>query len=375
MNELTESQLNNPQVLIRSIIQRVATGPELSKDISEREAQLAVKAMLEGKIDYVQIAIFLIGLRMKRETDAEFKGILRGVMDATNTITADVDEVVDIADPYNGYNRSLPATPFVPVVLAELGIATVCHGLWTVSPKYGITHHQVLKAAGVNVNLNMATAAARLADQNIGWTYIDQKEFCPGLHQLVDLRTKIVKRTPITTVEVLTGPIRGQHKTHLITGYVHKPYARIYAMLARCSGFDSALLVRGVEGGVAPSLRQMGRCFYYHDGGKEQSIDIDPTQLGIESLVRAAPFPDDLRKVDVSATGIGMDVDNEQAAKAAADVGLRALKGESGVVYDGVVYAASLCLMHLKRFQTLTEAAKKVRGVLDSGRAYDRLLK
>jgi len=46
---------------------------------------------------------------------------------------------------------------------------------------------------------------------------------------------------------------------------VHKPYPRIYALLARHAGFDSALLVRGVEGGVVPSLRQTGVCFSYRN--------------------------------------------------------------------------------------------------------------
>jgi uroporphyrin-III C-methyltransferase/precorrin-2 dehydrogenase/sirohydrochlorin ferrochelatase len=35
---------------------------------------------------------------------------------------------------------------------------------------------------------------------------------------------------------------------------VHKPYPRIYALLARHAGFDSALIVRGVEGSVIPLL-------------------------------------------------------------------------------------------------------------------------
>ena len=51
---------------------------------------------------------------MKRETDDENKGILQGIRDKTKTVVADVDELVDIADPYNGYGRSLPSSPFLP---------------------------------------------------------------------------------------------------------------------------------------------------------------------------------------------------------------------------------------------------------------------
>ena len=44
-------------------------------------------------------------------------------------------------------------------------------------------------------------------------------------------------------------------------------YPRIYALLARHAGFDSALLVRGVEGGVIPGLNQTGKVFRYLDRG------------------------------------------------------------------------------------------------------------
>ncbi len=92
----------------------------------------------------------------------------------------------------------------------------------SVGPKYGVTHHQVLRAAGLPVDLTPEEAAARLGDPEIGWAYVDQKVFCPKLYALIELRTLIVKRPAITTVEVMAGPIRGRTKTHLITGYVQQ---------------------------------------------------------------------------------------------------------------------------------------------------------
>ena len=62
--------------IMHSIIQRIATGPELSKDISLEEARLGMQAILENAVDPVQAGIFFIALRMKRESRDEFKGIL-----------------------------------------------------------------------------------------------------------------------------------------------------------------------------------------------------------------------------------------------------------------------------------------------------------
>ncbi|MDX1376660.1 MAG: hypothetical protein R3357_13920, partial [Burkholderiales bacterium] len=277
--------------LMDSILKRIATGPELSKDISREEAREGMRLVLEGGVDPVQAGVFLIALRMKRETDDENRGLLEAIREATQRATAPVDELLDLGDPYDGYNRTLPAAPFLPAVLAACGVASVSHGVQCMGPKYGVTHRQVLAAAGMPVDLSPQEAAARLGDARIGWAYVDQKAFCPKLYALAHLRTLIVKRPAITTAEVLAGPLRGRRRTHLVTGYVHKPYPRIYALLARHAGFDSALIVRGVEGGVIPGLTQTGKVFRVLGEAEEIPVEFKPAELGIDAAVRAPRIP------------------------------------------------------------------------------------
>ena len=372
MVENVQTLKPEPSAVMRSILRRIATGPELSKDISRAEARDGMRFVLDGQVDPVQAGIFLIALRMKRETDDENCGVLDALREATETVTAAVDEVVDIADPYDGFNRTLPASPFLPTVLAACGVPALSHGVERMGPKYGVTHRQVLAAAGRRVDLSTQQAAAQLADVHIGWAYVDQGAFCPKLYRLATLRTLIVKRPAITTVEVLLGPIRGRRRTHLVTGYVHKPYPRIYALLARASGFDSALIVRGVEGGVVPSLRQTGKVFYYHDGGAEQSLELEPAELGIHQTVRAAPIPDEISKqTDEEETSLASP-DTAAIARAAAQAGIEALQGKSGPTYDGLLCSAALCLWHLRRYESLSAAAAAARRAIDSGAALAR---
>ncbi len=362
-----------PQVTMRSIIQRIATGPELSKDISEEEARQGTAAIFENQVDPVRAAIFFIALRMKRETAEENRGVLDAIRDYTLSVTAEVDEVVDLADPYDGYNRTLPASPFLPPLLAACGVPTVSHGLDSVGPKFGITHRHVLAAAGAPVDLSTQEAAARLADPALGWSYVDQAQFCPRLHDLVALRQKMIKRPVLTTVEVLAKPISGRQKTHFVTGYVHKPYPPVYAMLARHVGFDSALLVRGTEGGVIPSLRQAGKYFAYHDKGEEQPVEIDPGAIGIRQEVRAVPLPEDLPEAEQPGDDIALSVNVAAAAQAAADAGMAALRGETGATYDSLLYSAAMILQHVGKYPDLVSAAAQVRAVLASGAAAERV--
>jgi anthranilate phosphoribosyltransferase len=353
--------------LMRSIIQRIATGPELSKDISAEEARAGMSLILDGRVDPVQAAIFLIALRMKRESDAEYCGVLDALRDASDTTIVPVDDLLDIGDPYDGFIRSLPPSPFLPAVMAACGVPTVAHGVETMGPKYGVTHRQILRAAGIPTDLSVAGAAQRLADKNIGWAYVDQQVFCPKLHHLAGLRSLIVKRPVLTTVEVCIGPLRARGRTHLMTGFVHKAYPRIYAMLARHSGFSSALIIRGVEGGVIPTLRQAGKFSYFHDDGVEQMREIMPAEFGFDAPIRpvALPVPPDTK----NAADQAHVPDNAAMVYATAELGLATLDGKPGPMRDGLISAAATALVHTQRYATLISAADAVRTVLDNGQA------
>jgi anthranilate phosphoribosyltransferase len=346
----------DPRIVMRSCLQKVATGPELSKDLSFEEAHAAMACILDKKVDAVQAGVFLIALRMKRETDDENKAILRAILDASDSVVAAVDEVVDVADPYDGFSRGLPMSPFLPAVLAACGVSCVSHGLESVGPKFGITHRHVLRAAGIDVDLTPMQAAARIEHPDIGWAYVDQRASCPKLHDLVGLRNLIVKRPAITTVEVLTGPVRGRRQTHLMTGYVHKAYPRIYGMLARYVGFDSALLVRGVEGGIIPSLQHPSRVFHCYGDDEPQLRSFNPMELDIKQSNRAVPIPGEITSSDA-----------DSGAMAAAEMGLQALAGKPGPAYDSLVYGTTLALVHLRHHSSLTAAAETVRTVLNTG--------
>jgi anthranilate phosphoribosyltransferase len=366
------TQVAQDKALMHSIIQRVATGPELSKDISQDEARAGMRAILDGHIDPVQAAIYLIGLRMKRETPDENRGVLDGIIDRTERITADVDELVDIGDPYDGYNRTLPASPFLPALMAACGIPAVSHGMETVSPKFGVTHRQVMRAAGKNDSLTSQQAAEQIANSDIGWAYVDQSQFCPKLNDLTDFRTLVIKRPTITTVETETMPICAKGKTHHVCGYVHKPYPPVYAMLAAHSGFDTALLVRGIEGGVIPSLRQPGKLFSYKGETVVREADPSPQELGFEHELRAVPVPESCKQEEGSKEEVTGEYNREAFAKAAVEAGLAALGGEKGMTYDALVYGAANILWHLGKYDSIAEAADFVRGVLDSGEALKR---
>ena len=359
--------------LMRSVIQRVATGPELSKNISYEEAQAVMHSLLDGSADPVQAGVFLIGLRMKRETEDEIKGVMDALQQRTSVVSAKAENVVAVADPYNGFNRTLQGSFFALPVLAACGVSVYSHGVESGGPKFGVTHHTIIKALGGDPNRSTESAAERISDKAIGWAYLDQKTMCPALYSLNELRARIVKRPVLSTTEVLVSPIKGQNKTHLITGYVHKPYRDTYCMLAKHVGYDSLLLVRGTEGGIIPSFRAAAHVVRYDDNTEYEELDHDLTELDLLRDYRAEDIPDDLPLASGDNYPIGMKWDIDALSALCAERGRDALQGKPGAVFDAAVLGAALVLWHCGEEPNLTAAVTKARTAISSGAALQHL--
>lgn len=358
--------------LIHSVLQRVATGPELSKNISYEESRSVTNALLDDKIDPVQAAVFLIGLRMKRETDDELKGMLDALNDRTTHVKAQCDDVVAMSDPYNGFNRTIHASLFVLPVLAACGVRAYSHGVELVGPKYGVTHHSIIKALGGNPLSDMDTVAAKISDNSVGWAYADQSMFCKPLSDLTSLRAKIIKRPALSTTEVMLTPVTGQKKTHLVTGYVHKPYRETYAMLSRHLKLDSMLLIRGTEGGVIPSFRAKAHFVRYEGSNDAEEHDVELEPLELNRDYRAEDIPETM-PAPTDSNYIGMKWDVDALAKLCADKGLSALNGEPGAVYDAAVLGTALTLWHVGKVESLVQGASMAREAIASGEALRHL--
>lgn len=347
-------------------IQKVATGPDYSKDLDFDEAYATMKHILSGEADEVQTSIFFIAIRMKRETDEENRGILQALIDISPRIEINADNLIDLSDPYDGYIRGVPASPFLPAVLAACGWNTISHGIEILGPKHGVTHHNILKAAGKNPLLSLDQVKNTL-ESDAGWSYVDQSIYNPVLHDMQPLRKRIIKRQVLTTVEVLAQPFRAKGKTHFASGYVHKAYPPIYASLARQAEFDSMVLIRGVEGGIVPSLKQPGRYFSYENMGEESMTEISPLDLGIEQGFRNNPLPESLKGIEDNNTPDEI----AKLAKEAAEQGMAALNGDAGAARDSIIYSGAIILSQTANI-SMADAANQLKNAIDSGKALEK---
>ena len=401
---------------MRAYLQKVATGPELGKSLDRASARDAMAMILSGDADIVQAAVYLIALRIKRETLDETLGGLDALTDMRALCAVDCAQLLTIAEPFNGMLRAHPPMPFVPAVLAACGLPAYCHGVRTVAPKFGVTAHRVYRSIGIATDLTPSAAAAQLADDSIGWAYLDQSRYLPALYALRGLRARMVKRTCLSTLEVTLAPLRAR-RTQLLCGYVHRDYPPVYLALARACGYDGASVVRGVEGGCIPSLAQPSKLFCY-DADGERKLPLRPAELGIRHNERATAIAAQLAhetpvrvdeygdvggdgdvggksnsesqsqsqsksksKSNISNDALTTPIDVEASAAVCAALGRCALGGRADVdvddaavrtMRDAIIYGAAIGLMQCNCADDWRDAAQQARAAIDDGRALAR---
>jgi len=124
---------------MREAIQKIAVGPDRGRDIDRADAESVMRAILAGEIEEVQTAVFLIALRMKRESLGEFLGLFDAMQDSVQTVQASVEELYCLADPFDGYVRTITMTPFIAPVLAACGLPALMargYGAQGLSPRW-----------------------------------------------------------------------------------------------------------------------------------------------------------------------------------------------------------------------------------------------
>ena len=152
----------------------------------------------------------------------------------------------------------------------------------------------------------------------------------------------------------------------MIAGFYHAGYEDKLLGLMQARGLDAGLVIKGEEGSSHYGLR-----------------------LGKPSDARrkAINYVQGFRRVGGALTTVACDVDPEEygfcyeqsprpaevSARAFADMGLAALKGERGPVYDRIVLNVGLTDYYLGLSASAEEGLAEAREAMDSGRAHWRI--
>lgn len=240
---LTKISSNDFQRILLRLIEK--------QDLTYIDAKQASLLLLDNDTPGYLQASFLEALRLKRETDEENKAFYQYFLNQIDPIIIDCDPIIELGDSFDGVNRNNNYNLFTACLLGTLGYTTTICGNYTVAPKFGITHHQVLEKANKNPRLSRKEILDQLEENN--WVYVDQSIFHSQLWDKAQLRTEMVKRPFLATFEKILSPIVSTEGNMIATSYTHAHYKNANIEILKSNpNCKIALNIKGLEGTIQP---------------------------------------------------------------------------------------------------------------------------
>lgn len=321
------------------------------KELSPKEADKLVKYWLDPESKATVVASTLEGLRLRREGFEENLNIWKALLSKSQSHEVQAERVVDIADIYNGQNRFPLLSPALACLLASAGLKVSLHGVLEAPPKFGVTVHQILKAAEMDPLITLAQSAQCI--QQTGVSYTDQSVYFPELHALIPTRIEMVKRPCLATFEKLLQPLRHAKGNDIVCGFTHKGYRDLLPKLAKeCmehTPIAAFLNLKGLEGGpMTPGNR--------------------PTQFS--NLIDWELVEGTISPADLELEEFQIELDKERSAQEHLEMNLTALKDPESIEAQQIHYWAAVVLSAVNPEVPAPAIARTIGSCLRNGSAY-----
>ena len=333
----------NNYPLFQPFIKAVGRGEKLKRDLTYEESIDAMRMILNGEATEAQIGAFLIAQRVKGEAVDEILGFTQVIRtEFMRPCCPRVENLLDLAVPYDGKAKSAQLAPAVAIILAEVGIPVLLHGAEDVPTKAGVGPGAVFRALGI-ANDQMPDDVARLIER-VGVGYLDAKHFAPAWHDLMPLRRQFGLRTVLNTVEKFFNPANAPYQ---VSGFFHANY--IERIRETQTGTRSSWMVQGEEGSIEMAA---GRKSHIFATDPAHDMILAPETVGLPIRERVTLPPDVIQHADLNRA---------------------VLSGEPSPAADQVQLTVAAILMLLDVVTGLHAGMAQARAVVSSGRAQRRL--
>ncbi len=316
-------------------------------DLTEKEAEEAMREIMHGHATDAQIAAYLMGLRMKGETIEEITGSVRAMRELAIRVPISNSQVVDTCGTGGDKSQTFNISTAAAFIVAGAGITVAKHGNRSVSSRSGSA--DVLSALGVNIDLPPQKVGDCINEIGIGFL------FAPLYHGAMKHCAKPRTEMGIRTLMNIMGPLSNPAG----------------ASIQVLGVYDSKLTEK-----LAQVLMRLGtqHCFVLHgmDGLDEISLT-GPTAISEGKKGRVASYvvrPEDFGLQPVSPKELlgGTPKDN---AKIIQDI----FRGTPGPKRDIILMNAAPALVACQKAPTLKTAFEEAGRILDSGAPFEKLEK
>ncbi len=316
-------------------------------NLSREEASRAMTILLGGEATPAQMGAFLMGLRMKGETEAEVAGLVESMRNSGVRIAPGRGPLVDLCgtggDGLGTFNISTAAS----FVAAGSGCAVAKHGNRSASSRCGSA--DVLEALQVPIDLAPERACAMIDD--IGFAFLFAPLYHPAMKHVGPVRRELKIRTVFNLLGPLSNPAGAPYQ---LVGVYDDSVRPLMARVLGLLGARKAWVVHGAgnvdEISVAGPTHVTAAGTVAIQDRSAGEITLRPEECGID------PRPlDSLRGGDAA--------ENARIIE-------RVLGGEAGPHRDAVLLNAGAAVHVAGLASTLREGIERARESIDSGKAH-----
>lgn len=333
-----------PATELKLLMQKVATGASLT----EAETRDAFETMMSGVASPVQMAAFLMALRVRGETIPEITGATRLMRERMLPVESPPD-AVDIVgtggDGHNTFNVSTAAA----IVAAGAGVRVAKHGNRSVSSLSGAS--DVLTALGVKIDVQPMVIAREIAEAGVGFMWAPMHH--PAMKHWAPARAELGIRTIFNLLGPLANPAGVKRQ---VVGVFNAAWTEPIAEALQNLGSVHAWVVHGADGLDEITTTGPTRVTELKDGNIH-TFEVRPSDAGLPPATL-----EDLKGGDATV--------NAAAIR-------QLLVGEQGPFRDIVLLNAGAALIVAGKARDLREGAEKAARAIDdgsAGRALDKLV-
>jgi len=321
---------------LKPFLARVADGNVLSFD----DAREAFEIIMSGRATPVQIAGFLVALRMRGEHVDEISAAVDVIRAKALPVGAPAG-AMDIVGTGGDGSGTLNISTATAIVTAGCGVPIAKHGNRALSSRSGAA--DVLTALGVNLDAEIPVIEHAITEAGIGFM------MAPRHHQSFKYVGPVRVEMGIRTVFNILGPLCNPAgvRRYLIGVFAQEWVEPMAQVLARL-GCEKAWVVHGADG--LDELSTTGANYICEvAGGKVTQMSLSPEDAGLQRATLA-----DLKGGD----------GEYNAAR------LRALlDGQKDAYRDIVLFGTAAALLIAGKADDLPEGVAMAADAIDSGRA------
>jgi anthranilate phosphoribosyltransferase len=321
---------------------RAVTG---SQDLSAQEMTDVMRTIMTGDATAAQIGGFLVGLRMKGETEDEIAAAAKVMRELATPVSVDVPNLVDTCGTGGDGASTFNISTASAFVVAGAGAHVAKHGNRSVSSSSGSA--DVLEAAGVKVDLSADQVAQCIREVGLGFMFAPLHH--GAMRHAIGPRREMGVRTVFNVLGPLTNPAGAPHQlVGVFSADLIEPLANVLGQL----GSRRVLVVHADDGLDEISIASATQVAEW-DGAQVRRYTIEPEQF---SLARAA-----------------LDTIKASDAQDSLHIIRSVFAGTTGAARDVVLLNAGAALYACGRAQSLADGVQMAARSIDSGEAGRRL--